>query len=67
MNIETFRTFFERVIFVHGDDILKTERLRRFGSNFESTHDLAPVHAVEKVAVVDKEAGEMCIRDSANI
>ena len=35
----------------------KPELLRRFGSNFKGAHDLASVHAVEEMAVVNKEAG----------
>lgn len=56
MNVETVCAFLNRVIFIHSDDILKTEYLCCFVSNLEGAHDLASVHTVEKVAVVDKEA-----------
>lgn len=55
-NIETFCAFLQRIIFIHGDDVLKIECLCRFGSDSKSAHDLTSVYSVEKVAVVDEEA-----------
>ncbi len=57
MNVETFCGFLERIVFVHGDDVLKTELFRRFRSDFQGADDLTAVHAIEEMAVVDEEAG----------
>ena len=57
MNVEIFRFFLERIVFVHSDDVLETEFFCCFSSDSEGADNLAAVHAIEEMAVVDEEAG----------
>ena len=57
MNVGTFRGFLERVVFVHGYNVLETELFRCFSADFESADNLTTVYTVEEMAVVDKETG----------
>ena len=55
--IKAFDLLFERIVLVHRDDVLKTQLICRFCSNFEGADNLPAIDAVEEVAVVNKKAG----------
>ena len=57
MNIEIINGFLDRIIFIHGDDVLKPEFFRYISANFQGTDNLTTIHTVEEVAIVNKEAG----------
>jgi hypothetical protein len=48
---------FERVVFVYCDCVLEVESFCFFGTNFDGANYLAAVHALEEVAILDRETG----------
>ena len=57
IEIEARARLLEGVVFVHSHDVLETEFFRSLGTDFERGGDLASVHAVEEMAVVDEKSG----------
>lgn len=55
--IESFDIFLEGVILVQGHDVLKFQFLGDLGANFQGADDLASIHAIEEMAVVNQESG----------
>src|SRR5471032_1285089 len=56
IEIEVFDGFFERVVFIHRHDVLKTKFTRNLGAKTQRANYLATINAIKEVAVMDQKS-----------